>query len=455
MNGKKLVRGTILTALCMAAMLYMNSTVSEAYWVVVKSDNTRVRNTASTDSDVMTAVNAGDRLDVVSEEQGSDGNTWYKVSINNVSGYVRSDTVEKEAEGGTGANTAAETTAQAEPAASSSVASMPSQGATVKKDDVNVRESASTNGRKVATLSSGAAVTLTGTSTDSSGATWYQVNFINNGSNVIGFIREDFVELGEVVEATPETETPGEAENGDDELANLYGDMPTEAEAANNDYELFFEPDTEGVNCWYVHDNVARKKYKLEQLLQVEEKSAHNMEIKDKEAGRLKLAVIALAVLLVLALAAAGFFGFKYYGARVDDDDDDDDFVETPPVRKRTRAESETVRGRERDSKTVQRRPQAGEQRRPAAGGQKRPEAERRMPQRQPQTRRPESDGVRKQTSAGNGSARPASRAGAASSSTGSAPVRKTARTDVEWKSKNFLADDEDDYSFINMDEDV
>ena len=57
----------------MFCILYLNSSVSKAYWVVVKSDNTRVRNAASTDSEVMTAVNAGDRLSVYSEEQGADG----------------------------------------------------------------------------------------------------------------------------------------------------------------------------------------------------------------------------------------------------------------------------------------------------------------------------------------------------------------------------------------------
>ena len=54
MRGKRLVGGTIVTALCMIGMLYLNSSVSKAYWVTVKSNNTRVRNAASTDSEVMT-----------------------------------------------------------------------------------------------------------------------------------------------------------------------------------------------------------------------------------------------------------------------------------------------------------------------------------------------------------------------------------------------------------------
>ena len=214
MRGKRLVGGTIVTALCMIGMLYLNSSVSKAYWVTVKSNNTRVRNAASTDSEVMTAVNAGDKVDVYSEEQGSDGNTWYKISINNVSGYVRADTVEKVSEEDAELM-ASTTTVETEPvqtAASSTVESMPSQAATVKQDNVNVRSEASTNGSVVAKLTSGAAVTLTGTSSDSEGKTWYQVNFINNGSNVSGYIREDFVELGEVVGVEEPVADPAEGE---------------------------------------------------------------------------------------------------------------------------------------------------------------------------------------------------------------------------------------------------
>lgn len=472
MNGKKLVRGTILTVLCMVGILYLNGTVSKAYWVVVKSDNTRVRNAASTDSEVMTAVNAGDRLDVYSEEQGADGKTWYKVSINNVSGYVRSDTVEKASEGDAEL-TSSDGGAQTEPAASSSVESMPSQAATVKQDDVNVRSEASTNGSVVAKLPQGAAVTLTGTSSDSSGKTWYQVNFINNGSNVTGYIREDYVEPGEVVaQDTPEES----AEGGEDELADMYGDMPTEdgAGTQNNDYELFFEADQEGVDCWYIHDNVAQKRYKLEQLMQADEMNTHNLEIKDRELGKMKIAVIILAVLFVFSLLAAGFFGFKYHdikdGDDDDDDDDDDDFREAPPVRRRPREEAERgSRSREvsrsdvRAARPAQHRPETGTQRRTstASGTQRRPEtAEARSAKRPTQTRRPETEAPRRPAAAAGTRTRspqPTEQVRRTPAAQEKAAPRSSSRGDVEWKSKNFLAGDDDelDFSFIDMDDDV
>ena len=469
MNGKKLVRGTILTALCMAVMLWANGTVSEAYRVVVKSDNTRVRNTASTDSEVMTAVNAGDSLDVVGEEQGSDGSTWYKVSINNVSGYVRADTVEAAPEGGAGAT--AETTDQTaniqpvEASSSSTVEPMATQAATVKTDNVNVRANASTNGNVVAKLQSGAAVTLTGTTTDNSGKTWYQVNFINNGSNVTGFIREDFVEPGEIMEQqAPTEEAPAE---GDGELADIYGDMPAEEETANNDYGLFYEADAEGVNCWYIHDNIAQKRYKLEQLMQADEMNTHNLEIKNTEIGRLRIVLIVLAVLLVIALAAAAFFGFKYHdlkdGDDDEDEDDDDDYRTRTPARRREREEAEprtrrreAVRDEERTPRASAGRAGAGAAGRPAAG-QRRPVREE-TGARSAQTgrTRPEAETPRRQPA---GATRTRSEKPVSQTRRPAAPereaVRRTGgRPDVEWKSKNFLAnEDELDFSFINGDD--
>lgn len=465
MNGKKFVRGTILTVLCMAGMLYFNSSVSRAYWVVVKSNNTRVRNAASTESDVMTAVNAGDRLDVYSEEQGADGNTWYKVTINNVSGYVRADTVEKAAEGDTEL-TASVTSAQAEPSSSGTVEPMASQAATVKEDGVNVRSEASTNGSVVAELPQGAAVTLTGSSSDSSGEIWYQVNFINNGSNVTGYIRADYVEPGEIVEQE------GVPEGGGDELADIYGDMPTEdgSAAPNNEYELFFEADQEGVDCWYIHDNVAQKRYKLEQLMQADEMNTQNLEIKDKEINKLRIALIVLAVLFVFALFTAGFFGFKYHDIKDGDDDDDeedddedDDFREAPPVRRRSREEADQ-RGRSREvsrsegrtARGTQRRAEPGAQRRPSAS-QRRPEAEGRSAQRSAQARRTEAETPRKPAGAGTRGAQPSRQMRRSPAAPEKPTPRASSRGDVEWKSKNFLAGDEDglDFSFIDMDEDV
>lgn len=464
MAGKRIIFAAVLTV-----FLFLNGgSVSRAYLVEVDSDNTNVRETASTDGNVVTVVNSGDQFDVQSEETGSDGKTWYQISVNNQTGYVRSDLVsEASAESAGQQQTAA--------ASSSSVTSITSQSATVKGNSVNVRSSASTSGSVVATVKDGDAVTLTGTATDSSGNTWYQVNFISNGSDVTGFIREDMVEPGEAVE-----EASGqESAEGEDDLADLYGDMPAEEESVSNDtYELVYTADQEGVDCWYVNDYSSGKRYKLEQLLEAEEIAASNMEIMNQKVSRMRIAVIVLAVLFVAALVAAGVFGFKFreLSEEDDEDDEDDDFREAPPVRRRAQG----AQAPERRTRPVPARNDAGAQssdrqpqRRPvsAAGAQRRaPQSEQRRsageegpavkkaPQRRPEAavkRKPDSSGmengdVQRRNSSSGEQARRAPRPEEKKSAS------KSARPDVEWKSKNFLSGDEDglDFSFLDMKDD-
>ena len=248
----------------------------------------------------------------------------------------------------------------------------------------------------------------------------------------------------------------------------MYGDMPAEGETANNDYELFFEPDAEGVDCWYIHDNVAQKRYKLEQLMKADEMNASNIAIKDKEISRMRIVLIVLAVLLVIALAAAAIFGFKYHDLKDDDDDDEDDDDEedyraASAARRRERAEAEpavrrreTARGEERGARGAVRRSDAGAYGR-TAGTQRRPEREEVRTARPGRTRT-EGEMPKRQPSAAaprTRTAEPMKQVRRTPAPSAQEPVRKSTRSDVEWKSKNFLAGDEDglDFSFIDGDD--
>ncbi len=239
MRMRKRIGRILLAAVCMAGMLYCDSMAGKAFWVEVTGDNTNLRSTAGTEGSIVDTANKGDRFDVAGETTGSDGSTWYQVSLANQTCYIHADVVKKveEAAEGTGA-------AQPVPAtSSSSVTPMAAQSATIQKDSVNVRSSADTKADKVATVDAGIAVTVTGTSTDNDGKTWYQVNFINNGSDVTGFIREDMIELGEVMEPVPE-EGAAEGAGEGEEPASPEDEAP--AEDASNDtaaYELVYTAD--------------------------------------------------------------------------------------------------------------------------------------------------------------------------------------------------------------------
>ena len=60
---------------------------------------------------------------------------------------------------------------------------------------IRVRANASTTSQIVTTAKEGLALTVTGQATGTDGNVWYQVTFIDNGSEVTGFIRNDYVTL--------------------------------------------------------------------------------------------------------------------------------------------------------------------------------------------------------------------------------------------------------------------
>lgn len=79
---------------------------------------------------------------------------------------------------------------------------------------VRVRSLASTDSQIVTTIENGSALTVNGQLTGADGNVWYRVDFIANGASVAGYIRSDFVELsGELVpktEVVPEEIIPEE-----------------------------------------------------------------------------------------------------------------------------------------------------------------------------------------------------------------------------------------------------
>lgn len=439
MDRRKILRGTLLAAVCMAVMFYCGC---------VRSDSGK---------------NAEDQ-------------TVETVSVTVETPFVAAPAAENPAN-----EASADDTSAAGTASDTDVTPMAAQSATVNGDKVNVRSKASTAGEKVAQVNTGTAVTVTGSAEDGGGKTWYQVNFINNGSDVTGFIREDMLDLGEVVSDAPEGEGAGEEGAANEELAGMYGDLPTEEEAeeesgAKAEYELTFSADpSDGLEYWYLYDYKNQKRYKVEQLLQVGMQSDANMETLNKEVSRLKIGIIILAVLLVLAVGMAGFFGFRWHEMSDeyeddddddddDDEDDDDDIRRASSVRRRGQAASAAQQrsrvpagsGRSAVRSEGQRRPAEGTQRRPAQSAARRPasegqgkrapgqgstEAVRRRPSGEPQA-----TGASRRSPQSGQSVRRAPEAKAAPRST---------RSDVEWKSKNFLAGDEDapDFSFINADD--
>ena len=74
-----------------AAVTAAAGTVTSA---TVTSSSVNIRSEASTSASVAGKATSGQELTVTGETQGSDGKTWYAVTFDNVSGYIRSDLVE-------------------------------------------------------------------------------------------------------------------------------------------------------------------------------------------------------------------------------------------------------------------------------------------------------------------------------------------------------------------------
>ena len=119
-------------ALLFAFMLFMCiKATAFAYEATVNQDGVNVRASADESAEVVTSVNSGTSIDVQSETKGTDGSTWYQVSINGVSGYIKANFVS-----GGGANAAASNSASS---ASSTSDYKERKGTVVSDGNVNVR----------------------------------------------------------------------------------------------------------------------------------------------------------------------------------------------------------------------------------------------------------------------------------------------------------------------------
>ena len=504
----------ILAGLLSAVILFgeLSLGVLANFEVKVSAGSAKIRASADTTSNVLASVKSGDKLDAIEEVTGSDGSTWYKVNIDaNTKGYIRSDLVSKTS-GSSSSSTSTTTTTTtttttattaAEPAPTTTdVTAIAAQSATVTSNTVNVRKQASTSAAAVAKLNKGAVVTATGTAKGSDGKTWYQVTFINNGSEVTGFIREDLMQLGEAAApTTADSAEAGEAAVGEEPAAEETAPVEAEPEPVQTpapvlpegvkNYELKYTEGTDGATDWYVYNNTDGYRMKLDELIQAQATSQSNQKKFEKQAGTLRLVLIILAILFAAALTAAVIFFLKYrselyeYDDEDEDDYDEDDEDEEDEDEDEEEDEDDDVKiAPSRNARPAHPQGAAAHQGRPAAPGAARPAGQGARPAGQGQRpagqgqrpagqgqrpagqgQRPAGQGQRPAGAAPAGQQRPRPENGAHAAGNGRnvtpAQTRRPApgegaqgagkKNEMPWKSKNFLNEDEDlDFSFID-----
>jgi N-acetylmuramoyl-L-alanine amidase len=151
---KALIYLSVSLALSFAAASYANATGNQTG--VVKGDILNIRKSPSTSSEVLEQLEKGMKVTITSSKDG-----WYKVLHNGITGWVSSEFV--------------------------TVKQVSSSTATIKEDDVNLREKASTDALVLRTFSKG-----TGVNVLSSSDNWYKVS---TSDGTIGWVFKDFISV--------------------------------------------------------------------------------------------------------------------------------------------------------------------------------------------------------------------------------------------------------------------
>lgn len=181
----------------------------------VKVESAKIRQTADTSSNQLGSVAKGGTVDIIGETTGADGKKWYQVYVDaNTKGYIRADLIDRSGSGslptveasagssaGTSSNSGGET---------ASVTATQARAATVVKNGVRVRKSASTDSAEVATLSRGIVLAVTGETTGTDNQKWYQVTFKHSDKDINGFIRSDLVTFDNVPDDPAISEITGQ-----------------------------------------------------------------------------------------------------------------------------------------------------------------------------------------------------------------------------------------------------
>ncbi len=287
---KKLLAGIAAFSLAIgifAAGIAMNTFVSyaEGQVKVTTPKGANVRKEANSSSEKVGGAENGQTFEVISQVQGSDGLTWYQIQLNaTTTGYIRSDLVEYIApavapEGG-------------EPAAPVEVTEVNPVSATVSKEGGKITDNAAAGAQTVADVAVQTVLTVTGQATDAEGAVWYRVSFTSGENQVQGFIRDEFLTLSG--ELTPVTNEPP---------VETTPEPPVEEV---KDYDtLFHEGD------WLLYVRSEDKYYSIKDLFDTAKNNGSAYEESEKTVKTQKIIIIILVFLLVAAVAGIAFLVFK------------------------------------------------------------------------------------------------------------------------------------------------
>ena len=295
---------------------------------------------------------------------------------------------------------------------------------------------------------------ITGQATGTDGKTWYQVNAIVDGASVEGFIRSDYVNLSEELTPYTEPEAPTDPDNTTTEEPETTPEPETQKA-----YETVLQD-----GQWYLVVTETNEGYVIQDIF---DKMASNVEEYNKLEKQAKTQKAVIIVLVILVVGAAGAAAFLVLKMREASDDRYFNEVEKETLKRReaVRPENKKVMhtvgaDRQGGAKATGTRP-AG-----APAGSRPAGAQGARPAGAATGSRPAGTQGARPAGAATGS-RPAGAQGArpAGAPTGSRPAgtqgarpaapqenrpagAQQAAKKPGWQSKNFMADDDDEFEF-------
>ncbi len=411
--------------------------------VVVRSAN--IRESADATSTVLGSAAQGASVTINGQATDADGKVWYQVFVDaDTLGYIRSDLVEVTE--GTATETPDTTTTPAEPTAEVTEV-QPMSASVTGSESVRVRSDASTGSQIVAKARNGLAITVTGHANGADNRLWYRVNFIADGSEVVGFIRSDYVTLsGELVPKTEEPETPVEEET------------PTEPEVLQEPEEVKdWDTEYDGEK-WILINNTTNERWDINNIFDTVKQ---NQVVVEEVQAKSETQTIIIILLVILAVAMGGFVAALVFKVKDMRDSAYYAQVEKETIKRRTAdrpAEKRVMHTVGADKKPGQPKP-AGT---PGQGGQ-RPAGTRPVGAPGQGGQRPA--GTRPAGVSGQGGQRPAGarpvgapgqggpRPAGARPNGVQKPQQSNSSQNPGWKSKNFMTeDDEFEFEFLNWD---
>lgn len=286
-------------ALLVAGTAELTSFVSFAAGTGTTIGATNVRSDASASSSLVTSLGAGASVTLGDSKTNDAGETWYAVTTSDgKTGYIRADLMNISADtgtnttttdGGDGTNTAegTDTTADVPTAQGEGyAASMTPTNATVN-EDVHVRSGAGTSYTQIGDLAGGTAIVVFGQAKDSAGDVWYQFYSTGTDQQLIGFVRNDYITLGDPLEQTTTTETTENASTAE----------------TTPDYEAVFADDGTGTSVWYLYNNKTQKREKISDIDDALQNANTLAATSQASAKKFKTFALILGILLIIAIA--------------------------------------------------------------------------------------------------------------------------------------------------------